>query len=498
MPLSRTSSSSSTEVAGFRVEREIGRGSRAVVFDATQLSLHRRVALKLLHEPPVDSELRWPEHQHVVSLYAAGPCEDGYFVAMQLVRGCSLAEARRLPRRTLLRLLGEVAGALDAAHRAGIAHGEVNARNVLVGDGERAFLSDFGLGPGGASPAGDLLEFAELVGEQLDIDAPQATSAEAIVEAARRQVAPEHAARRPLVAGGLAALAAVAIVAVLLLPSGGTAESVPAVLPGAVALGSAQPSSGAQSVDCAGQAPTGGSQPCIVSQTRLAGRPLRARFSGVIRRWVVRDARGELALEVLRRRGPSVYVAARTPFVGVPDRGVHVLPANMAVRAGDLVALNVGPGAAVGVSRAARATTARRFGALDVNASPFDSRTPGQTLLLRAEYVPGAKWKPTGLVTGRAAARAEAGRVLDSLELEPGTTVAAVRVGDRVAADLLVERRRIARLFVAGARPSGRLGSLYTLSVRSGQPILRLLWRNPNGTVSRDFGADSLGLEPID
>jgi Protein kinase domain len=498
MPLSRTSSSTSTEVAGFRAEREIGRGSRAVVFDATQLSLHRHVALKLLDEPPLDGELRWPEHPHVVSLYAAGPCEDGFFVAMQLVRGRSLAETRRLTRRTVLRLLGEVADALDAAHRAGIAHGDVNARNVLVGEGERAYLSDFGLGSGLATPAADLADFAELVGERLDIAAPDGASAEAILETARRQVAPERAARWPLVAGGVAALAGVAIGAFVLLASGGSAEDVPAVMPGAVTLGSALPSSGAHSVDCAGQAPTGASQPCVVAQTRLAGRPLRARSGGVIRRWAVRDASGDLALEVLRRQGSSSYVVARTRFVHIPDRGVHVLRANMPVRPGDLVGLNVAPGSAVGVRSAARATTARRFGALDVDAASFDSRTAGQELLVRTEYLPGAKWRPSGLVTGPAAARARRGRVLDSLELQPRTTVAAVKVGERVAADRLVDRRRIARLFVAGARPAGRLGSLYTLKVRAGQPILRLQWRNPNGTLSRDFGADRRGLYPID
>src|SRR5689334_8734399 len=106
MPPSRTSSSSSTEVAGFRIERELGRGPRAVVYEATQLSLGRRVALKLFDDPPVSGELSWPEHPRVTSLYGAGPCGRGYFVAMQLVRGPSLAELRGGDR---LHLLGDVA-----------------------------------------------------------------------------------------------------------------------------------------------------------------------------------------------------------------------------------------------------------------------------------------------------------------------------------------------------------------------------------------------------
>src|SRR5690242_16568637 len=97
---SRTSSSSSTELvpelgaelSGFRLERLIGHGRESVVFEATQLNLERRVAFKLIPERPDGARLRWPEHPHVVSLYAAGPCEYGYFVAMQLIRATSLAK----------------------------------------------------------------------------------------------------------------------------------------------------------------------------------------------------------------------------------------------------------------------------------------------------------------------------------------------------------------------------------------------------------------------
>jgi len=510
MPLSRTSSSSSTEVAGFVVERQLGRGSRARVFEATQLSLQRRVALKLLDGAPVDGELCWPEHPRVVSLYAAGPCEQGYFVAMQLVRGTSLAEA---PRRALLPLLEDVAAGLDAAHRAGIAHGAVNARNVLVGEG-RAFLSDFGLGEGEATQAVDLADFATLVGELLELPPPDGppASAAAIVAEARRRVGPgrrsrwplgAHArpqgapARRSLALWALAATLVAGVATLVVAMSRGSSDQVPAPLDGAVTLGSSLPSSGARSVDCDDGSPSGSSEPCLVVQTRLDGRPVVARSDGVIRRWALRDARGDLALEVLRRRGAGTYVVARTS-ARVPGARVRVLPANLPVRAGDLVGLAVAPGTAVGVRHAAGATTARRLGPADLPPGEFDSKARGEELLLRVEYLPGQTWRPAGLLTGRRAALAPEGRTLDSLELHPGVSVAAVSAGGRVAADLEVDGRRIQRLFVAGAGPAGRLGSLYTLRVRFGRPILRLLWRNPSGVVSRDFSAGRRGLVPID
>ena len=85
-----------TEIAGFRVENVLGRGHATVVYEATQVDLDRRVALKLLPSDPTLGErlrhLRWPEHPNVVSLYAAGVSEHGGFLAMQLVHGRRLAE----------------------------------------------------------------------------------------------------------------------------------------------------------------------------------------------------------------------------------------------------------------------------------------------------------------------------------------------------------------------------------------------------------------------
>jgi len=151
---------------GFRLERLIGGGSQAVVFEATQISLDRRVALKLfVSEPARGDRLMWPEHPRVVSLYAGGTCEYGYFVAMQLIRGASLAqlvEKRRLKRAGVNRVLGDVSEALEAAHRAGIVHGAVTAGNVLVDKSGRGFLSDFGLGSPGATPESDRAALAAL------------------------------------------------------------------------------------------------------------------------------------------------------------------------------------------------------------------------------------------------------------------------------------------------------------------------------------------------
>jgi Protein kinase domain len=493
MQLSRTSSSSSTELAapalgdelaGFRLERLIGHGRESLVFEATQVSLDRRVALKVLPERPAGDRLRWPENRHVVSLYAAGPCEYGYFVAMQLIRGTSLAElleSRRVRREEVQPVIDDVRAALDAAHRAGMVHGAVNARNVLVDEGGRGFLTDFGLESPGATMESDREQFDALERQAL-----------------QRAQSPRRPRRAVLaLLAGIVLTAAVA--AVILATRGGTA-STPGPLRGAEALGSALPAAGVVSADCSGRPPSGASEPCTLVQTRLDGRPLAVRANGVVRRWSVRGARGELALQVMRRRGALVYRVARSPYELIRDERLHVLTANLPVRKGDLVGLAVAPGSAVGVRRAGGATTQRQFGVNDLAAARFDhaGTERDQEVLLRVEYVPGARWRPADLLTGAGAAAAPDGRKLDALDLGGGLKVAAVSLGDRIVLDLRLGEQRIGRLPFDGADPKGRLGSLVTSEFRFGRPIVRMVWRNPSGIVTHDYSVGMHSAAPID
>jgi serine/threonine protein kinase len=108
---------------------------------------------------------RWPEHPHIVPVYEAGECEHGLFLAMQLVRGQTLAEmlehgAFAQPSR--LAVLTQMAGALDASHEDGLAHGWLRPEAVLVEDSGWAWLSDFGLSPGAGTCSSDRVAFAKL------------------------------------------------------------------------------------------------------------------------------------------------------------------------------------------------------------------------------------------------------------------------------------------------------------------------------------------------
>ena len=147
-------------LAGYRIDSLIARGGMGVVYRATQLALQRPVALKVISRELVDKEgfrerfLRESrlaaslDHPSVVPVYDAR--EDGgeLIVAMRLVEGGDLRglikrEGPLAPDRAIA-LLSQVADALDAAHEAGIVHRDVKPHNILV-EGERAYLSDFGL-----------------------------------------------------------------------------------------------------------------------------------------------------------------------------------------------------------------------------------------------------------------------------------------------------------------------------------------------------------------
>jgi serine/threonine protein kinase len=151
-------------IAGFRIERLVGRGGMGVVYEATQLNLNRRVALKLIRpsiarRPEVRERFKREsrlaaavEHPNVIPVYEAGEDGELLFIAMRFIRGSDLAttlthEIRLEPARAA-RIVVQIAAALDAAHAAGLVHRDVKPANVLLaaeGPIEHPYLTDFGI-----------------------------------------------------------------------------------------------------------------------------------------------------------------------------------------------------------------------------------------------------------------------------------------------------------------------------------------------------------------
>ena len=148
-----------TELGGYRILEQVGRGGTSVVYRAEHVRLGRLAALKLL-SPGIgeadfsDRFLRESrlaaslDHPNIVPVYDAGE-EDGLlYIAMAFVDGTDLktliGEQGRLPLRRALGIVGQIASALDAAHARGLVHRDVKPANILVGPEDRAYLSDFG------------------------------------------------------------------------------------------------------------------------------------------------------------------------------------------------------------------------------------------------------------------------------------------------------------------------------------------------------------------
>ncbi len=207
-------------VGDFRIVRPIGRGGMGQVYEAHQISLNRRVALKFLggasalderaiqrfrNEALVAATLL---HPNIVPVYSVGELDHVPYIAMQLIDGFSLADVmafmrrerdlsseadrtqqavavgtatwgassskvkfladlsafRRQPRDYFQRVVGwmlQAANGLSHAHDAGIVHRDIKPENVLVDGNGNVWIADFGLAK---LPESNLTETADLLG----------------------------------------------------------------------------------------------------------------------------------------------------------------------------------------------------------------------------------------------------------------------------------------------------------------------------------------------
>lgn len=138
-----------TMLGPYRIERLIGAGGTARVFQAVDTRLGRKVAIKVRSEQftgRFEREARaisLLNHPHVCALYDIGP----NYLVMELVEGETLRDwfQRALPLERSLDVARQVLDALSAAHRAGIIHRDLKPENIMVGFDGSVKVLDFGL-----------------------------------------------------------------------------------------------------------------------------------------------------------------------------------------------------------------------------------------------------------------------------------------------------------------------------------------------------------------
>ena len=139
----------------------IGRGGMADVFLARDLLLDREVALKVLFpEHAIDPNfverfrreaqaVAGLNHPNIVAVYDWGQTGNTYFMAMEYVKGRTLAavlrQQTRFTARNAAMVAGHIAGALAYAHRNNVVHRDIKPANILMGDNGDVKVADFGI-----------------------------------------------------------------------------------------------------------------------------------------------------------------------------------------------------------------------------------------------------------------------------------------------------------------------------------------------------------------
>lgn len=147
-------------IPGFEIHAEIRSGGMGVVYRATQISLGRQVALKVIRSRECTNQLdakRFAieaevvaklQHPNIVQVYDVGQTEAGAYITMELLGGANLAEkleAGPMGYRAGAELLATIARAVDSAHKQGVIHRDLKPANILMTDGGTPKLVDFGV-----------------------------------------------------------------------------------------------------------------------------------------------------------------------------------------------------------------------------------------------------------------------------------------------------------------------------------------------------------------
>ena len=151
------------QIGPYHLVEEIGRGSVAIVYRATDTLYERVVALKVLppyfaHDPAFvrhfiseGREAMRLQHPNIVQVLDAGQADGFNYIAQELIPGGTLADLLRtqgsaLPHDMTVAIVEQMAAGLDYAHHQGYIHRNLNPNNILFGEQGQVKISDFSRG----------------------------------------------------------------------------------------------------------------------------------------------------------------------------------------------------------------------------------------------------------------------------------------------------------------------------------------------------------------
>ena len=146
-------------IPGYTIKRKLGAGGMAEVFLATQESFGRDVAIKVL-SPSVASNQEFAarflreakivaglSHPHIIPVYQVGKSGNNYYMSMDYLPGGDLSQWIKsgIPEDEILRIVQQIADALQYAHHKGYMHRDIKPANIMFREDNSAVLTDFGI-----------------------------------------------------------------------------------------------------------------------------------------------------------------------------------------------------------------------------------------------------------------------------------------------------------------------------------------------------------------